>query len=221
MTAGTDVHDLFPKFYAVVLHHWAGSGLRVRWSTPHQSWLRSVDHSRYRRSAWTSEPGMLHGKPDRPDTTEQTTACSVAGTAIGQDETPHFCPRCWREDPQSHFIAPDVYGEPELYCVQVPAYSVVDSSGGAGVLKHWGSPFGCQSVKGTIESSELPRESHIGPAAAYVFGTPLPADEVIDREWCSRCTRAAENVRANSTQTGEDPVHAGHHQLRGPGRGPD
>jgi hypothetical protein len=34
----------------------------------------------------------------------------------------------------------------------MPSFAVVDSSGGSGALKHWGSPFGCQSVGYAIDS---------------------------------------------------------------------
>jgi hypothetical protein len=103
-------------------------------------------------------------------------------------------------------VEPDVDGDPGIYCLQVPAYNVVDSSGGSGRVKHWGSPFGCQSVELYIDSYAFSRSPHIGPLAAYLFGQPLPADEVINREWCSRCAGGAANVRSNAAAKGEDEV---------------
>lgn len=102
-----------------------------------------------------------------------------------------------------HYIAPDVYGDPALYCVQVPPYSVVDSKGGRGSAKHWGSPFGCQSVTRFIDIGMNVSGPYMGPLAAYTFGEPLVADEVIDREWCSRCSNTADTVRRNAAERGE------------------
>ena len=98
-----------------------------------------------------------------------------------------ICNRCGQREPGLHFIAPNVYGDAELYCVQMPSYSVVESSGGSGHLKHWGSPFGCQAVAYDIDSDRRGSGGYIGPRAAYVYGRPLPAEEVIGRDWCSRC----------------------------------
>jgi hypothetical protein len=77
---------------------------------------------------------------------------------------------------------------------------MVDSAGGTGRQKHWGSPFGCQSVAHAIDVGS---GEYIGPLAAYVFGNPLPAEEVIAREWCSRCLRAAHDFRTNAASKGE------------------
>ena len=195
-----DTLDAFSLFYAVVLHHQSGAGRRVRWSPQHGAWVRSSDYARYGRDPWLDEPGEVYGKPDAPTEQDRAEAASLAHSVISPETRPFFCQRCWRSDPGSHFIAPDVYGEAELYCLQVPAYSVVASSGGSGTVKHWGSPFGCHSVKHNIDSDLGGRGPYIGPLAAYVFGHPLPADEVINREWCSRCAGSANNAHDASRQ---------------------
>jgi hypothetical protein len=179
--------DAFSRFYAVILDHWEGSGRRVRWSRPHKAWLRSRDDPAHNpRDCWVDSPGESFGRPDGPSEESRAAAAELA-LDFTQQRT-RLCQRCWHFDPGLHFIAPNVYGEPEVYCVQVPSYTMVDSAGGTGRHKHWGSPFGCQSVAHAIDVGS---GEYIGPLAAYVFGNPLPAEEVIAREWCSRCLRAA------------------------------
>jgi hypothetical protein len=178
--------------------------MRVRWSPIHRAWLRNSDYGRYRRPAWLSTPGETYGEPDAPYEDELASAISIAERLLHPRKSEFFCQRCYRSEPQAHFIAPDVHGEPELYCLQVPAYSVVESSGNSGTVKHWGSPFGCHSVKPYISTGYYTYDSFIGPMAAYTYGRPLPADEVIDREWCARCVNLAANVRNNAAAAGED-----------------
>ncbi|AKN16881.1 hypothetical protein MHAE_00955 [Mycobacterium haemophilum DSM 44634] len=83
-----------------------------------------------------------------------------------------------------HFIVDGIDGEPELYCLQKPSLHVVDSFGGGGRKKHYGGPSGCASVKRYIDEDGDYRK---GPRAIYLYGEPLPAEEVIEREWCARC----------------------------------
>lgn len=204
MTAPSDSKlNILSLFYAVVLNHKMGSGQRVRWSSSHSAWTRNRD---YARDTWHSEPGQVSGQPDEPYGDELVAALAIAERVVRSGRSQFYCEYCFRNDPQAHFIAPDVEGEPALYCVQSPAYSVVESSGGNGKAKHWGSPFGCQSVKVQISSGGYSREPYIGPVAAYVYGCPLPADEVINREWCSRCAGAAQNVRSNAATSGDYPL---------------
>lgn len=197
--------DAFSKFYAVVLYHWAGAGRRVLWSPTHAAWLRNTTYSRYMPSdgRWLGAPGQTFDRPDGPGEEDCAAAGNVALSITKPQQGSWHCQRCWKSEPFLHFIAPDVYGDPQVYCVQVPSYSVVGSSGGQGVVKHWGSPFGCQSVDRHIDSVLDPDGPYVGPVAAYLYGEPLPAEEVIDREWCSRCSGTAQNVRQNAASTGE------------------
>lgn len=198
--------DILSQFYAVVLNHRMGSGQRVRWSPAHDGWTSNKDYARYLHNPWNSLPREVFGQADAPYEDELVAAIVVAKRVIAAAGSRFYCEYCFRDDAQAHFIAPNVVGEPTLYCVQSPSYSVVESSGGNGRVKHWGSPFGCQSVEHHISSGGYTRDPYIGPVAAYVYGRPLPADEVINREWCSRCVGAAHNVRANAAASGDDEL---------------
>jgi hypothetical protein len=133
----------------------------------------------------------MWGNPDAPTEEDRAAAAMLALTVVGPS---WFCQRCLQSDPGLHFIASDVFGRPAVYCVQVPSYSVVNSSGGGGDRKHSGRPWGCRSVGSWIDPDAR---------AAYVYGQPLPAEEVINREWCSRCQSAAANVVDNAAAQGE------------------
>lgn len=102
--------------------------------------------------------------------------------------------------PATTLSCPGVLGEPTIYCVQVPSPHVVASRGGTGRSKHWGSPFGCSAVAPSItglttwtEDGSLPNLYQM-PAAAFAYGEPLSAHDVIDMPWCSRCAGAAWNL---------------------------
>lgn len=197
---------VFSQFYAVVLDHRMGSGRRVRWSPTHEAWTRNKDYARHLDDPWRSEPGETLGEADGPFEDDLIAALVVAESVVTPGRSQFHCEYCYRDAALTHFIAPNVNGEPSLYCVQSPAFTVVESSGGAGRVKHWGSPFGCQSVEHHISSSGYSCDTNIGPVAAYLYGRPLPADEVINREWCSRCVGAAHNVRTNAAASGEDEL---------------
>ena len=189
--------DLFSRFYAVVLDHEAGQ-YRVRWSAEYGAWIRTRDIEVPGRR-WRDAPSALYGRPDAPEEEVRAAAVEAARAFISKSG----CGRCYQAArPELHFIAPDVHGEPAVYCLQVPSYTVVDSRRGGGEKKHWGSPFGCQSVEKWV-ADDAPRGEYIGPVAAYVYGMPLPAEEVINRDWCSRCVGAADNVRTNAANRNE------------------
>jgi hypothetical protein len=202
--ANSEALDAFSKLYAVVLDHWAGAGRRVRWSPTHAGWLRNSDYSRYLQSdsRWLSAPAQTFDQPDGP-TGEEFDAAAELAFSVTEKQRPWYCDRCWNSEPSLHFIAPDIYGDPQAYCVQAPSYSVVGSSGGQGLVKHWGSPFGCRSVQSHIDWMSDANGPYTGPAAAYLYGQPLPAEEVIGREWCSHCSGAAHNVRSSATRGDE------------------
>lgn len=186
----TNPLDAFSKLYAVVLDHDRGGGMRVKWSLEHTAWIRNRDYS---RDGWRQSPDTA-GTVDVPTDDDRVLALALA-TGAAQA----WCQRCGLTDPHMHFIAPNIYGEPTLYCVQAPCPEVVNSKGGGGRVKHWGSPFGCQAVDYIIDSDGGPASPHIGPVALHIFGQPLVAEDVIDRPWCSRCTGSAFNVRVNTS----------------------
>ncbi|MEC5182453.1 hypothetical protein RCH07_003831 [Arthrobacter sp. CG_A4] len=196
--------NLWPKLYAVVLEHDALGGRRVRWNATYQSWVTTRDYDRYLDFPWESRPGMTMGLEDRPSEDQYTTAHQVIQDWTTATKRFGGCERCGSSDLKLHFVTPDVHGEPAVYCVQSPAYSVVDSTGGTCRLKHWGSPFGCQSVEAYIDRGTW-AEPRTGTRAAFLYGRPLTAEQVINRDWCARCTGAASNVRHNAAAGHEDP----------------
>ena len=89
------------------------------------------------------------------------------------------CYRCYL-DVDQHLIAPNPWGTPTQYCVQVPEPTVV---GGGGKKKHSGSTSGgCHATSWhwQIRLDDYPR---LHPT----FDDPLVASEIRDRPWCSRC----------------------------------
>jgi ribosomal protein L37E len=196
----------FAQLHAVVLDHEMGSGQRVVWSKEHQGWLRNRDWAQsLDREFWIEEPGLTFGRPDNPIEAQLSAAVDLAQRVVRSEST-WFCQRCGQTAPELHFICPNIYCEPEIYCVEVPSYGVVESHGGNGQVKHWGSPYGCQSVDVVFDSGYV--APYIGPRALYPFGRPLPANDVITREWCSRCSGAAYNVRDHASRTGESELDA-------------
>lgn len=204
--------DLFSGFHAVVLDHWTGSG-RVRWSPSHGAWLANRRHCLHEpRDCWEDSPGETLGRPDAPSEEACSSAVELAQEFVRKQAT-SVCQRCWQESPGLHFIAPNVYGDSEIYCVQMPSYTVVDSNGGSGQKKHWGSPYGCRYVGCHIDSGWGESQECIGPLAAHMFGRPLPAAEVIAREWCSLCTERAHNVRNNAMARGQEQSEWTHKEV--------
>ncbi|MGX5691735.1 hypothetical protein ACWKWA_00965 [Dermacoccus abyssi] len=133
MEAEPNETDPFDAFYGVVLNHAFGGPLR--WSPKHQAWLRSRRDGDWLE--WETEP--VNG--DDVDADEYTDALVAADAFLAAQ----WCPRCMAEPrPQTHFIALDIHGHPQVFCVQSPAYEIV---GGSGVKKHLGGPAGCQHVR--------------------------------------------------------------------------
>ncbi|MBK0332055.1 hypothetical protein I8D64_11660 [Brachybacterium sp. MASK1Z-5] len=179
-----DSLEVFSEFYAVVLEH-PGSG-PLRWAPVDRAWKRlTID-------GWS--PGVVAGDAPRED------QLSEALTEAQRFRGSTWCARCDRPaDPAKHFICVGVLGEPESYCVQKPASEVVDSRGGTGQLKHWGTHWGCQVVEPARESASLPGfEGSHAVTAGYVYGRPLLADEVMERDWCSRCQSRAFRLRGRT-----------------------
>lgn len=106
------------------------------------------------------------------------------------------CYRCGQPQLADHFVAPDILGQPHLYCVQLPDPQVVS---GGGTKKHWGTPHGCQAVSPHFFIERFPGGDE---DETVTFGDPLVATLVRDLEWCSRCRGAAHNVASAAAEKG-------------------
>lgn len=174
--------EAFDKLFAVVLRNQFGG--RVRWSKEHHDWLpeRFPGYA----AGWAKEPDDESEKwraGPFPEHLEK--AVEIAMTVTGKQ---WHCGTCDCDYPVMHYVCDDADTQPKLYCIQVPPLDVVASHGGGGRKKHVGGPGGCAAVK-----LDLERNFDIGPLAVYVYGQPLPAMEVIERDWCGRCTGGAFN----------------------------
>lgn len=191
------------QLYAVVLNHQRFSSDRVRWNNEHQAWVGVRDFDRSLNYPWKSHPGTTAGFEDRPSDDDLIAARKALEDWLEKHQGYAGCERCGSLELKLHFIAPDVYGDPKVYCVQRPSYSVVESRGGSGRLKHWGSPYGCQSVEAHLDRGSW-SDAKRWTRAAYLYGNPLSAEQVINRDWCTLCTRTAGNVRSNSAERNEN-----------------
>lgn len=187
----------FDEFYGVVLTH-VHSG-PLRWSRIHQGWLR-------RRGVlgpfvWADEPV----EDDRIDLDEHAAALELITDFVGS----RFCSRCWRAPrPETHYVALDVLGDPAIFCVQQPAYEVVDSGGGTGTKKHLGGPSGCRYAEPALVTGPIDGVGEYGIVAGFVYGEPLVADEAMLRMWCDRCATVAWRAR----ESGATPYDLETHQ---------
>lgn len=169
--------EIFDDFYGVVLNH-VHAGL-LRWSPQNQAWLRRRQEGDW--LGWEAAP--VDG--DEVDADEYAAALLTVDRFLKREQ----CPRCDAVPlAQTHYVALDVLGEPEVLCVQLPATDIV---GGRGVKKHVGGPAGCTQVKrawlhGPVTGLERPPI-----VGGLVYGRPLLADQVILREWCQVCATAA------------------------------
>jgi len=171
--------DVFSEFYAVVLEH-SGRG-PLRWLPSHKGWVR------YDGDRWADEPAV----GDDVDEHQRDAALEAIDRFLGQ----RACRRCGAAaNADLHYVAADAAGAPEVYCFQWPAFDVVDSAGGTGTLKHWGSPFGCDAVGGPALQRADVRGVGRDVVAGYAYGTPLRPREVMERAWCSRCRKAAQDM---------------------------
>ncbi|WP_434966267.1 hypothetical protein [Janibacter indicus] len=133
MEADLDDLEIFDDFYGVVLNHVYGGPLR--WSPQHQAWLR-----RRQEGGWLGwEAAPVDG--DEVDADEYAVALVTVDRFLNHDR----CPRCDGVPlAQSHYVALDVLGEPEVLCVQLPA---TDIFGSGGVKKRVDGTAGCTQVK--------------------------------------------------------------------------
>lgn len=183
----TIVPDSFDRLWAVVVHDSPG-GRRLIWSSEHRTWLPEYDF----RDGFVATPlGSLTFAP----------ASGEVGAVVPLTERllrDRICQHCGLADLEDHFVAPDVFGEPSLLCVQMPHPQIVGSSGGNGARKHWGAIDGCSAVRGTFSTASWGEEQ-------IDFGTPLVASHVRDWEWCSRCAGAAGNIAVAADAAGVAP----------------
>jgi hypothetical protein len=177
------------QLWAIVAYAHSGAGRRLLWSPAHRAWLRSRDFG----------PGFLStpvpGDDGRPYDDELAAIPALATELIRSG----ICQRCGLSDLGDHFIAPDVYGMSAIYCVQMPDRSIVESFGGSGTRKHWGSLNGCSAVKAGFYTDSW-EEEHVS------FGEGLVASHVRDWSWCNRCTGSAANITSAANAKGISPA---------------
>jgi hypothetical protein len=140
----------FDQLWAVVTYEHFGGGKRLLWSSAYRVWLPSRDFG----------PGFV--STPIPDYAGQSYDYELAAIPALTDKLIQsgVCQRCGLSDLQDHFVAPDVYGMAAIYCVQMPDNSIVESFGGSGDRKHWGSLNGCSAVKHDFHIDSWGRGAH-------------------------------------------------------------
>jgi hypothetical protein len=211
---------VFNRLWAVVAYEsidTAGaSGQRLLWSPEQQAWRRDYQ---YAHTGFSPKPTNA-----QPDAEYVASVVALLGTHEQRLERNESCPQCWlprgtnfmysaaseleeynaaRRDQflVDHFVAPDVFGKPAMYCVQRPDKSVVASSRGSGEKKHWGSIWGCQAVEPEFFTDRWDGE-HV------YYGEGMVASDVRDRSWCSRCTGSADNIADQHRELDSAALHA-------------
>lgn len=175
----------FDQLWAVVVYEQLGGGRRLLWSSVDRTWLPS----RHYGSGFVSAP--VPGYAGRPYD-DELTAIPLLTDKLTRDGV---CQRCGLSNLRDHLVAPDVYGAAAIYCVQLPDKSIVESSGGSGTRKHWGSLSGCSAVKSAFFTDSW-GEEHVW------FGEGLVASHVRDWDWCNRCTGTAANIARGAEERG-------------------
>lgn len=160
----------------------------LRWNRVTESWdVRAGYRDRFLPAAEAHVYGSV-----MPSTEWLTRAAQLLPKAART-----YCAHCHLIDTEAHAIVPDIWGEPQLLCVFRPDPAVVESFGGNGQRKHWGSRYGCASVAGTaVQGREW------GPTyGRFRYGMPVTTHDAVEWRWCSRCQGTAWNVR-NRIKTG-------------------
>lgn len=177
------------QMWAVVVYQHFGDGRRLLWSSNHHAWLPSYA---YGQGFATTPPSDFDGRPYEDD-------LAAIPELIDEFIRDGICQHCGLSGAEDHFIAPDVFGDAALHCVQKPNRSVVASFGGDGMHKHWGSLHGCSAVKSEFYTDTYGLE--------YVhFGEGLVASHVRDWDWCSNCTRSAVHIAKAASSKGVPPA---------------
>ncbi|BCB83126.1 hypothetical protein [Phytohabitans suffuscus] len=169
--------ELLDQLWAVVAYDRRGAGRRVRWSATHRYWLPSRAYG----TGFVTEP--IDNNDGQPSEESLPPIRALVQTLLRD----RICQRCGLSDLEDHFVAPGIHQDLALYCVQLPDPSVVESFGGGGDRKHWGSIYGCSAVK-PYYFTDSHGEEHV------TFGGGMVASLVRDREWCSRCAGTAWNI---------------------------
>jgi hypothetical protein len=181
----------FDQLWAVVAYDRIGGGRRLLWSSAHRAWLPSIRSVRG-RPWFTSTP--VDGHEGQPYEDELEAIPGLVDKLLED----RICQRCGLSDVGDHFVAPNVHGDAALYCLQMPDPRVVESSGGQGMRKHWGTMFGCSAVRQRFLMDDHGSE-HID------FGRALVASHVRDWEWCNRCIDAAADIRRAARTENQSP----------------
>lgn len=174
----------FDQLWAVVTYQSYGGGDRLLWSSEHQTWLLSLPYG----AGFVSSP--VDGFTGRPYDDEVAAVPRLADELL----TRRICQHCCLSDLEDQFVAPDMFGDAAMYCVQRPHESVVSSFGGSGTRKHWGSLHACSAVKPRFLFVREWDEEEVD------FGEGLVASHVRDWAWCDRCTNAARNIATAAEQ---------------------
>jgi hypothetical protein len=169
--------NVLDDFWAVVVYAAHGGGTRLLWSPTLHAWLPSRAYG----DGFAAAPAA--GR-DLVPYDDELQAIPGLGRRLLADR---ICQRCGLIDLSDHLIAPDVFGDAAMYCVQMPDSSIVRSSGGSGSKKHWGALDACNSVRPEFTTDSYGDER-------ISFGEGLVASNVRDWEWCARCTNAAGNL---------------------------
>jgi hypothetical protein len=186
-----DVPPSLDELFAVVLWSRLG-GKRVRWDTSRKEWLCSSDWGiGFRRQEPRHRIGdgewSMWSQVHDPEEADIERVVALADGLVRD----RICQWCGHAELRLHGVAPDVYGRPSLVCVLRPDPTCVSSYGGGGRAKHWGSRSGCQSVRGG--AVHAPHDWALR-AGYMLYGEPLDALDVFDRDWCSKCSGTAWNV---------------------------
>ncbi|MBC2644772.1 MULTISPECIES: hypothetical protein [unclassified Rhodococcus (in: high G+C Gram-positive bacteria)] len=153
------------------------TGCRLLWGRNKNRWLRATGDS-----ARFEEPD---GEPDaRPSHTDLQRVLELEErlTQVG-------CQRCGLRGLHNHCVAPNVYGVPTRYCVQLPDCSVVEAAQGTGQRKHWGHINACQATDGNLRFVvSRQRDEEI------MFMNAMVATRVCLLPWCTKCVNAASRI---------------------------
>jgi hypothetical protein len=185
--------DELSGLFAVVVSSEAGGG-NLRWNAQVSAWDRESDWGQgFQRQPPEHDVDVLGARtrmrPSMPDAEDLRSAVTLVEDLRRQG----MCGHCEIGEISAHAIALDVWGEPALLCIFRPDPSTVESSGGTGRKKHWGHPNGCPAVG----RSDVLAEGDWIPLGTYLYGVPMTTHAALQTTWCSKCTQAALNTRAN------------------------
>ncbi len=184
-----DIPAVFDELWAVVVEpdEWG----RLKWSPTHQDWLPWLDSSIGYLRGFATAP---LSQPLREDIVARMPALvSEAAEAIQKRfGNRSHCTRCGG-GVADHYATPDVFGDAEIYCVQLPDKSLVPGS----TVKHWASLDACRRVTPRYVSDQ-----HGDEWIEYIHGDGVPAYLAVSQPWCRDCRTAAKSVAARANAEG-------------------